>query len=236
MVVPLIVPEGPSTPSGTSHSKVHLPGKYSSKLKGGCSSVTFVGRPRSSTWLLGSGGLACCAASGGMDTTAHTTAAAARIHVGFMGRNVAWRLGVCTGGNMRAGRSLAGGQAPLQFVTMFIMTLRSRFRGTSVCAESNSAHASRNRCTRVARQPSRPVAAIPGSKPRDRLDAAKSGSDVQRLLQDRVGHLRLALPLLADPVHLPPVEVEIVDVALQRHERANGCGPLRLGQDPDGQR
>src|SRR5437762_929253 len=56
VIVPLIVPDGPSTPSGTSHSKVHVPGKYSSKLKSGCSSFGRVGRPRSGIWLFGSCG------------------------------------------------------------------------------------------------------------------------------------------------------------------------------------
>src|SRR5262245_8863674 len=57
-------PAGPSGPSGTSHSNVHLPGKYSSKLKGGSASSDFVGRPRSGIWPFGSGDCGgVCAAS-----------------------------------------------------------------------------------------------------------------------------------------------------------------------------
>src|SRR5262249_58267125 len=57
VIVPVMVPDGPSTPSGTSHSNFHVPGKYSSKLKSGCSSLGRVGRPRSGIWLFGSCGL-----------------------------------------------------------------------------------------------------------------------------------------------------------------------------------
>src|SRR5688572_11483823 len=76
-------PAGPSGPSGTSHSNVHLPGKYSSKLNGGSASSDFVGRPRSGIWPFGSGVCACRAEAesraigeGGTASSAITSAAA----------------------------------------------------------------------------------------------------------------------------------------------------------------
>src|SRR5687767_5642575 len=86
-----MTPPSPNTLVGTSHSNVHFPTKYFAKSKIGCGSVSFVGRPRSGTWLAGRpvtggfGGCCCCCGGGaadpfqvGTNTSASATANGAR--------------------------------------------------------------------------------------------------------------------------------------------------------------